>query len=496
MQETSISLPNRRLARIALPSIDGQALGLILSSMLLVSFALIKATDPDYWWHLRTGQLVAETRSVPRVDSFSFTAEGKDWVAHEWLSELTIYGLQSLGGYALNALFFGGVALGALLIAYRTTLRLGASRWLALLFFTWAGLMSQAYWVVRPQVFSWLFLALFLAIIVEHQKNKASLWLLPPLMVLWANLHLGCMFGLAVVGLYVVSSFAEHFLLGQKRDLRTLVLVLVACIGATSVTPHPGALLLYPLHYLKPGNNNLELISEWQSPDFHANAYLPFAAALLTLVGIGVFEKTRGLFLPLLTLGFTFLALQSLRNIPLFAIVFFIVAAGRTSGLWRWMSVDTAGGSAPARTPVNLAIVFFFALLLALMVSRMPNQLHETARTDGFFPYPRAGVEYLKAKHSDARVFATYQWGGYVLYQVPTAKVFVDGRSEFYGDALLEDYVHVANLASNWRKILDHHGVDLMLVEVNSALARALDAEKSTWRRVFTGPVEAVFERS
>ncbi len=194
---------------------------------------------------------------------------------------------------------------------------LGASRWAALLTFIWAAFMFGGFWVVRPQVFSWLFLALFLTIIVEHRRGRASLWLLPPLTVVWVNLHLGVMFGLAVVGLYAVSLAIERFAWHEPHDLKKPFLVLAGCIAATMVTPQPGVLLLYPLRYMKPGNQSLQTISEWQSPDFHHSDWLPLALALLFLVGVGAFDRRRGLFFPLLTVLFAALSLQAVRNVPL-----------------------------------------------------------------------------------------------------------------------------------------------------------------------------------
>ncbi|HEU5422416.1 MAG TPA: hypothetical protein VFU72_02650, partial [Nitrolancea sp.] len=212
MQETSVAPADRSVAAIPLPRIDAQAVCLIVTTLIVGALALLKTTDPDYWWHLRTGQLIAQTHSVPTVDSYSFTANGKSWLAHEWLSELIIYGLDQAGGYALSILVFLAVAAGALWLGFRTALALGASRWAALLTFIWATFMFGGFWVVRPQVFSWLFLALFLAIIVEHRRGKASLWWLVPLTAVWVNLHLGVMFGLAMVAIYAVSLGVERLL--------------------------------------------------------------------------------------------------------------------------------------------------------------------------------------------------------------------------------------------------------------------------------------------
>src|SRR4030042_6750200 len=66
-------------------------------------------TDPDFWWHLRTGQFIVETGSIPKAAPFSYTAAGSPWIAHEWLSDLLIYGIESNVGYWGNVIFFGAL---------------------------------------------------------------------------------------------------------------------------------------------------------------------------------------------------------------------------------------------------------------------------------------------------------------------------------------------------------------------------------------------------
>ena len=74
--------------------------------------------DPDFWWHLRTGQLIVQTHTIPHFDPFSFTNNGKPWVAHEWLSEVFMYSLYRIGGYGLLIFVFSIVICGAFILAY------------------------------------------------------------------------------------------------------------------------------------------------------------------------------------------------------------------------------------------------------------------------------------------------------------------------------------------------------------------------------------------
>ncbi|HLG12052.1 MAG TPA: hypothetical protein VI876_09855 [Dehalococcoidia bacterium] len=498
MAEASLPASKRLFPAIALPEIDAARAWLIFAAVFFFAIALVSVTDPDYWWHLRTGRLIVDNGAVPSTDPFSFTAEGKPWVAHEWLSEVIIYGTQSLGGYGLALLLFASVALATLLLAYRTSLWLGASRKAGLLLFIWAGVMMAPFWTVRPQVFTWFLFATFIAVCLQHRSGgKNRLWLLPPLMVLWANLHLGYAFGLAVIGVYAFSLAVERFVWKEPREIKPVLIILGACVAATLLTPSPVELLLYPLKYVTPGNSNIAWIKEWQSPDFHNLMFAPLALALLSLAGMGVFGRRRDLFLPLLALLFGALALQSVRNQPLFAIVFVLIASQRAADLWAWAAAAAQKPGPKPHSALNLALVTACCAALLFGVLSSPSvQLRSTPRLDRGIEYPQAGAHFLRDNYPGARVFNHYDWGGYLINELYPMKVFIDGRSDFYGDKLMTDFRDVQTLEPGWQDVVKEHDIEVFLIKDESALSDRLDAEPETWRRVFTGPVEAVFVRS
>jgi hypothetical protein len=497
MAEASLR-SKRSSAAFALPAIDVAGAGLIIACIFLLGAAFVGTTDPDYFWHLKTGELIVEDLAVPVTDPFSFTKEGEHWVAHEWLSEAVIYGAVSAGGYGLALALFASVALGGLLLSYRTSLTLGVSRNAALIFFVWAGVMTSRYWTVRPQVFTWLLFAAFIAICLEHKSGRGNrLWLLPVIAVVWANLHLGVMFGLAVVGVYAVSQTVERYAWKQRVDLKPIYVTLGACVLATLLNPNPLELLLYPLQYIEPGNTNVELIAEWQSPDFHELSFLPLALAMLSLVAMGVFGRRRDLFLPLLVLLFGFLTLQSVRNQPLFAIVFVLVGSQRASELWGWASAAVQQARPRPHSTLNWLLVGVFTALIAAFVAGAPTQqLRSQPLLDrGSVYYPQAGAHFLRDNYPEARMLNHYDWGGYLINELYPRKVFIDGRSDFYGPELMNDFLTLDTLAPGWEDVLAKHDIEVVLIKDGSPLSHRLDAEAGSWARVFTGEHEVVFAR-
>jgi len=484
---------------LSLPALDVPTLGAALLYVLFFSFGLLQFTDPDYWWHLRTGRLIVDTGSVPHHDPFSFTAAGSRWVTHEWLSEVIIYRVESAVGYVGNSILFSLVALAALFVMHRLLLKLGLSPRLALVVVAFGGVMGLRYWTVRPLVFTWLLVAIFLyTLYMYHRDGKGRLWHLPLLMLLWANLHAGYVMGLVLLTLWVAAMAAERALWHERRDLRGPALTLVASFAATAVNPNGLALLTYPLTYLAPGNAILGLVSEWRSPDFHQPTHLPLALGIIVLVAVGAMGSGRNLFRLGLALLFTFFALQSSRHQPLFALTFMLVVGDALVERWAWARRRDQEPSAARGYPaLNWSLLAMAVLTALVVVPRLPTaQVHEAANTGGAPPYPVEGAEFIRQHYPEARMFNSFLWGGYLINALyPEQRVFIDGRLDMYGDALVEEYMDVVSIQSDWQAILDKYGVDLVIIERESALATVL-RESPAWLPAFSADAEEVFVRA
>jgi hypothetical protein len=162
----------------------------------------------------------------------------------------------------------------------------------------------------------------------------------------------------------------------------------------------------------------------------------------------------------------------------------------------RWPAV-TNGISLRRQTKVrplaNLVILLIALAGASVYLQSVPRvQLHQAPVVD--LSYPEQGAQLIRSNYSEARIFNAYEWGGYLIHELYPQKVFVDGRSDFYGDALLRDYDDVLNARENWRQILDEHRVNLIIVYPNSPLAEHL-RDDPEWTHAITGPVEVVFLR-
>lgn len=470
---------------------------LILAPLLLLVFVqpFEVLTDPDYWWHVRTGQYMYQTRSIPFADFYSYTAAGRPWVAHEWLTELLFYLVAAHVGYVGNVVLFG--LLGALtaLAVYAMCRQRGVGELASAVLMLWSTAMAAPALNVRPQVVT-TFLVALLALLLTRYGNGHSraLWPLPLIFLLWVNLHGGYLIGLALLGLAVVGSAFPDGLRAPRPPPRSLLAVSALSGLATLLNPRGLEAWLYPFSYFGKGNASLKYVAEWQSANFHDPSTLVFASSLLLLVALGVARKPLGTVEVLWTIALTLLALQSMRNIALYAAVVLPLIGARLQHEW-----PAFRGSLVAwRRPFLLALICL--ALLVVVAATSISRLSKTTPQIGWLPndagYPRGAVDYLVAHDLRGNLFNVYGWGGYLIDRLyPERRVFIDGRIDVYGNSLGKQYDLVSNVGPGWQAVLDRYQVRIALVQTGTPLAAALAVDHH-WRETYGDSVAELFVRS
>ena len=220
------------------------------------------ATDPDLWWHLRTGQWIVETGHVPHSDPFSFTRAGHAWVSHEWLSEVVFYELWKHGGAAALIVFAAMVTTAGFMLLYLRCPPYGGRRHWAAAATVVGALASAPCWGVRPQMFTFTLASLLLWLLergtergTKKDRPRLLLWI-PPLFLLWLNLHAGFALGPALVLAYGVGLMMETasgntpWQEARPILLRVLLLLLV-CLALVPLNPSGAQLYRYPFDTLR-----------------------------------------------------------------------------------------------------------------------------------------------------------------------------------------------------------------------------------------------------
>jgi hypothetical protein len=467
----------------------------------IFAMAVRETLDPDMWWHLRAGELIWQS-GVPTADTFSFTVPGKEWFAHEWLTEALMWQVYRLGGLPGLSLFFAGLVTAAYGLVYQASPgRPYVAGFVVLL----AALASLFFWGVRAQVVTMLLAAAFIFVLEGFRAGRfgrRALLALPALTVIWANLHSGYLLGVGLIAAYAAGEAAERLLARNKRgegaagDIRWLALVAGACLLAAALNPRGFALWVYP--FLTLGSASMQAyIGEWQSPDFHDRLFWLFGPYLAVLFLSHVLSSKRPTVTEiLLVLGGTAAAFLSARHIPLFTLLTAPLITHQAMGLLegsRWY--PTLAGTAAARparvaTLVNLAALVFVLLGAGLwIVQRLLNNEPAIAAN-----YPAAAVAHLGPEVlAQRRGFNHYAWGGYLIWQgIP---VYVDGRADLYGDNFLVDYLEVGAAGDGWAQQLAAHGVDYVLLPPTADLGRYLETDPG-WVRSYTDAIAHVYVRS
>lgn len=453
----------------------------------LFIIATREISDPDFWWHLRTGQFIVETRAIPRTDPFSFTNADHPWITHEWLTQVGLYALYALGGFpALILTFATLIALAFALVYARTPGKPYVAAFAVLL----AAFAAAPTFGTRPQMLTLLLASIFLYIL---EQRRGAVWLLPPLMILWVNLHSGYALGLVIVAVHLFGEMVAA-VSGQQSAVgaRKLALLFVLCFLAVLLNPNGAAMYIYPFETLTSPAMQA-YIQEWFSPDFHRGEFQPFAWLLIgTLAAIAFTGKRIPLTQTILLAGLGYAALRSARNIPFFAIVAAPILAEQ---VWHLLAARVAVGHARAARITSIVNGLILALVVLASAARVATIIaNQEAAVRA--KYPVAAVDFLLTQQFDGALFNAYDWGGYLIWRFaerPQARVFIDGRADVHGDAFIEQvYLKIYRGDTQWRALLDQYGVRVVLIEPHAPLASQL-ARAPEWDKVYADHQALIF---
>jgi len=474
--------------------------------------------------------------AVPVRDIFSYSKPGDPWYAWEWLSDVVFAWLNGHGGLRGVVLF--SVLLLSLTFTLLFRLVRGKSNLIvAILITVLAAVASSVHWLARPHLFTLLFLVLFYTALEHVKEGKERLAgvpylaILPVATVLWTNLHGGFVTGILMIAAYGAGEvlelvFAENSGKTHRQEClchgtahRQECLChwakagryfgsALACLAASLINPYFYRLHTHIWAYLGDPFNS-QYIQEFLSPNFHNLEVRFFEMMLVLAVAAAGWSLSKGRFTEPLLLGmWAHAALLAGRNIEIFALAAAVPVAG-TIQEWlerlpewnvaEWLQkagrrfnrlAASAGRTEAAAGGWRVVSAMSLALVGALLYAPNPPKRFRAE----FDPkrYPTGVLETLRRDPS-ARIFTDDEWGDYLIWSLyPSHRVFVDGRSDFYGHDFEERYIDVLNVKYNWEKILGRFGVDTILLPISAPLAGALK-ESSRWRLVFDDGVALVF---
>jgi tetratricopeptide (TPR) repeat protein len=486
--------------------------------LLLVAFAfslgLQKIRTFDYWWHLRTGALIAETGSVPTVDPYSYTVAGNPWIDIHWLHQVGLHALHSLGGH--DAVVIGKAVFVVLLALILGTIGWRRERpWVSALA---VGLMLASAgdrFMPRPELPSFVCLAAVLALL-DRFERRGDVWVyaIVPVQLLWINVHGLFALGLAVVGIHLAAEVVRPLVQpgASLRRARLLRLggVLALSVLASLLNPNSWEGLLYPIQQLQmvgpPEDRGVfgSIIAELVPPlaagistSFPLSLVPVSTLAFLSLCCMALNWRQVRASDPLVWVAFVYLGLGAQRNLAVFAIVAApILVRNANQFLDRHPIPRRAPGLASLAVAAGLALLTL-DVARGTWFPRIGSHREPGLGTLDVY-YPIAAAEWIARERPPGPISHHMADGGYLIWRLwPDYPVMTDGRLEVYGP---ERFVELQVAGPERFRALDqelHFGVVLVHYSLiqSDELLRWLHLNPN-WRLVHLDEVAALFVRA
>ena len=471
-----------------------QRLTIAILFILLFAMAVRVPTDTDTWWHIRSGETIVDNASIPHSDSFSHTRDGADWIDHSWGAQVALYGAYELfgGGRAPGssgniglALFTAALATLGMLFVF---LMCEGNAYVRAFVVVLGAAAAAVFWSPRPQMVSFALGALVLYLIhTASAEHIDRLWLIPPIFIIWVNMHggfaIGFVFLLGTIAGEVIGNLlnpgGEHVI--RRTRLRKLAWITALAVPAVALNPYGIQMLQYPFRTVGIGVLQ-DFIQEWASPNFHQPQTWPFAVLLLGVLAAAGLSSRRIDWTDLaLVAGTALMGLMAGRNIAVFA----IAATPCSRAMWIAGSPIGAGRFARLRTcrEDDTSELVAAGLVALGGLAKVVSAVNATTVRDAQERYlPVELGAFLDDTPPDGLMFNSYNWGGYLMFAAPDVPVYVDGRTDLYDDAFLRDYLDIAFVRDGWDEQLDEQGIGFVAIEADSFLATMLRARPEQWR--------------
>lgn len=439
----------------------------------LVCAAWQPIVEDDFWWHLRAGNDILAGRGIPSVDRWSFTSAGQPYVDLHW-------GFQAILAFVTSKAGIDGA------IAFKIVL-LAATFWIVYRLAAWPAspalaaaltglgvILASERFLVRPEIATFLLLAVTLELLMRHEQGSSRAWMLLPLVTLvWVNVE-----GLFVLGLVAVACHIA----GRPAD-RRLWGALGLSVLASVVNPFGLTGALHPFVLFTRISGSMAIYSRTigefvgplaGGPWYPTVALYPWFLGLIA-ASLVVYAKRPPLREILLLAAFVYLSLRARRNLALLAIVAVpIVArwigAGRGAG-WLRRLLDRIPLTA-RRVTATVASAIVAVGFLAYDVALVNGSIYARAGTNRSFgggvaegSAPLKAAEFLRTNDVHGPLFNAFAWGGYLIDTVPGLPVFIDGRLEVHSADLYASYLDAAGGGDRWKAADARYGFRCLVLD-------------------------------
>ena len=455
-------------------------------------FSFVTA-DTDLWGHIKFGKDMWAAMAFQRVDIYSYTAFGSEWINHEWLSELIMY-------FAYHIFGSPGLLIGKLLVGFSIVYILSRISFYrtcepivyGIVFVLSVFVMCPGF-MIRPQILTFLFAAYFLYCFHLYlERGKNLLWSLPIMMIAWVNCHGGFLIG---AGMFPVAIGCEYIACRMRNKdtahLGRMILWLVLTEAAVLINPYGYYLLGFLYETLSAPRG----ITEWAPVTVFDLSYLRFKLlALLFLCSFFIRNKERRYWEVGIIIISLIYAFMHQRHTPVFAIV---AASYLTENIS--LMVQRAGLSDKIRSFSSYVLLSVFLLLLISYQIVFAGYKYIKAEWNIIVDpteYPVYAVRFLKQNGIKGKLLIPFDWGEYAIWKLyPDCRVSIDGRFRtVYSEKVLRDHFRAAGDESKLRDLLEKYPADIILGRQNPLYQRLMSTQ-DRWIYIYSDPTAIVFVR-
>ena len=465
---------------------------IVVFSSTVYYFSLMQA-DPDLWGHIKFGKDLWTAGKLVRFDPYSFTAYNHPWINHEWLSELIFYFTYLWQGDA--GLLFGKLLVG-LCVAICLS-KICCMRQCHLFIYA-VGMMLAIFvispgFMIRPQIFSFLFFTLFVYLLhLWYHLKKNYLFLLPLLMVLWVNLHGGFLMGWALL---ILAAIWETIIGWVSQPENSQKKSLWIWTGVTSlavfINPYGYKLLIFLYKSLTINRD----ITEWRPIVCDDLSFLRFKIlACLFIITLCINIKKSSGWEVCAILMILFASLRHQRHTPFFAI---ICAPYLIHNLSVTLQSLQKRVQLPHLTKPVLNCLAIFIGLLAIYQFYGAVSLYAQSKCRIIVnptEYPVSAVRFLRLNNIQGNIILPFTWGEYAIWKLyPDCRVSIDGRFRtVYKESVIQaHFIHPDDI-SRWSDLINQYPADIFLARQSPLWDRFIK-KNINWQYVYSDKVAVIF---
>ncbi|MDO8516042.1 MAG: hypothetical protein Q7S28_02205 [bacterium] len=459
------------------PMVRGEKIILAVFLCVIFAYSFNQIYDSDSFYHLKAGQVIAETKSIPHTDIFSSTAFGAPWVTHEWLAEVVFYFVYQLGGFWFLIGFVALIAALTYFIIFQTARLYGIYSYVAIpLLFVFA-YANSARWAPRPQVFSFLFLASVIYCLEKYRRGGhiRFLYAVVAIIILWANMHASVILGLGILEGYAILEMCKRWWpqwLGiQMVRPKKIFYAVGAAWTLALLNPNTYKIFFYS-DAIQEGIKNFNVL-EWKS--------------ILTFIGNTRINVLVGeLVLGVIILVWWFGVRKASRDVTPLAMGLLISAmpfsSARHIGLWPIVVLASIlvplsyVGERALRSfderRIWYCVLALGGLFLASRIYYVPTKPVDAALL------PVHAMDFIVENNLKGPLFNLYNEGGYLIWRMyPDEKVFIDGRSEVFPGEPTRDFLNIIGNGPEWDTLVNEkYGLNYFILDyAQSAQYRSIN---------------------